>query len=84
MTKATTLATESTEPIKPGDWTYEDYLNLPDDGRRYEIIEGLLYINKAPDFDHQYTVMEMAFHFKSFVNQHQLGYVLTAPFEIHP
>jgi hypothetical protein len=23
-----------------GQWTYEDYLRLPDDGRRYEIIEG--------------------------------------------
>ncbi|OQY57007.1 MAG: Uma2 family endonuclease [Candidatus Parabeggiatoa sp. nov. 2] len=83
MTEATTLATESTEQIKPGEWRYEDYLNLPDDGRRYEMIEGLLYISKVPDFDHQYTVMEIAFHFKSFVNQHQLGYVLTAPFEIH-
>ena len=27
--------------------------------------------------------MEIAFHLKSYVNQHQLGYVLTAPFEIH-
>jgi hypothetical protein len=23
-----------------GEWTYEDYNKLPDDGRRYEIIEG--------------------------------------------
>jgi len=81
MTEA--LATENTEQIKRGEWCYEDYLNLPDDGRRYDIIEGLLYMSNAPDFDHQYTVMEIAFHFKSFVNQNQLGYVLTAPFEIH-
>ena len=26
-----------------GSWTYEDLLSLPDDGRRYEIIEGELY-----------------------------------------
>ncbi|KHD07997.1 hypothetical protein PN36_08910 [Candidatus Thiomargarita nelsonii] len=66
-----------------GEWTYEDYLNLPDDGCRYEIIEGILYMSNAPSFDHQYTVMEIAFNLKSFVNQNQLGYVLTAPFEIH-
>jgi Uma2 family endonuclease len=24
-------------------WTYEDLLRLPDDGKRYEIIEGTLY-----------------------------------------
>ena len=79
MTEATAL----TEQIKPGEWRYEDYLNLPDDGRRYEIIEGVLYMSNAPSFDHQYTVMEIAFHLKSFVNQNKLGYVLTAPFEIH-
>jgi hypothetical protein len=25
----------------PSQWTYEDYLTLPDDGHRYEIIEGV-------------------------------------------
>lgn len=83
MTEANPLAIKSREQIKPGEWHYEDYLNLPDDGYRYEIIEGILYMTNAPDFDHQYTVMEIAFHLKSFVNQNQLGYVLTAPFEIH-
>lgn len=66
-----------------GEWTYEDYLNLPDDGRRYEIIEGVLYVTNAPDIDHQFTVMEIAFHLKSFVTAHKPGYVLTAPFEVH-
>ena len=27
----------------PGEWTYDDLLALPDDGRRWEIIEGVLY-----------------------------------------
>jgi len=26
-----------------GRWTYEDYLRLPDDGWRYEVIQGELY-----------------------------------------
>jgi len=76
-------ATQNIKEIRQGEWTYEDYLNLPDDGCRYEIIEGILYMSNAPSFDHQYTVMEIAFNLKSFVNQNQLGYVLTAPFEIH-
>ncbi len=71
------------ERIPQGEWTYEDYRSLPDEGCRYEIIEGVLYVSNAPSFDHQYTVMEIAFNLKSFVNQNQLGYVLTAPFEIH-
>ena len=32
-----------------GDWTYDDYLRLPDDGRRYEIIEGVLYVTNVLD-----------------------------------
>jgi len=68
---------------EPWEWTYEDYLNLPDDGCRYEIIEGLLYMTNAPDIDHQFAVMEIAFQIKLFVNHHKLGYVLTAPFEVH-
>lgn len=32
------VTTNSTWP-QQGEWTYEDYLNLPEDGRRYEIIE---------------------------------------------
>jgi Uma2 family endonuclease len=35
-----------------GTWTYEDLLALPEDGRRYEIIEGELYELPAPSLDH--------------------------------
>jgi hypothetical protein len=39
-------AEESLQPRWPrqGHWTYEDYLRLPDDGTRYEIIHGVLYM----------------------------------------
>ena len=33
--------------------TYEDYLHLPDDGKRYEIIEGELFVTPAPITKHQ-------------------------------
>jgi hypothetical protein len=36
-----------------GHWTYADYLRLPDDGRRYEVIRRHLYVTPAPNFDHQ-------------------------------
>lgn len=35
-----------------GTWTYDDLLALPDDGRRYEIIEGALFEMPAPSLDH--------------------------------
>lgn len=66
-----------------GHWTYEDYLRLPNDGNRYEIIEGVLYVTNAPNYDHQFTVMKIAFRFEQFATEHNLGVVLTAPFEVH-
>lgn len=27
-----------------GHWTYKDYAALPDDGHRYEIVDGVLYM----------------------------------------
>ena len=66
-----------------GQWTYEDYLNLPDDGRRYEIIEGDLYVTNAPDLDHQFTVSEIQRQIANFVTEHKLGFIIPAPFEVH-
>lgn len=66
-----------------GAWRYDDYLNLPDDGRRYEIIEGVLYTAAAPSLDHQFVVSELLRQIGNHVLAQKLGYVLTAPFEVH-
>ena len=36
-----------------GCWTYADYAAIPDDGKRYEILEGVLYMSPAPSLAHQ-------------------------------
>jgi Uma2 family endonuclease len=64
-------------------WTYDDYLNLPEDGYRYEIINGVLYMANAPSYDHQFTVSKLDRLIGGYVDQQQLGVVLVAPFEIH-
>ena len=56
-----------------GEWTWEDYLRLPDDGQRYEIIEGVLYVAAAPIFDHQFSVSELFGELRSFVKARKLG-----------
>ena len=66
-----------------GDWTYEDYVRLPDDGQRYEIIAGVLYVTAAPTFGHQYIVAELFAALRAYVRQRELGVVLPAPFEVH-
>jgi Uma2 family endonuclease len=66
-----------------GEWTYEDYKRLPDDGQRYEIIGGVLYMTAAPNFDHQYTVGEVFAALRTHVRERQLGVVISVPFEMH-
>ncbi len=79
------------DPVAPGQngwpaqgqWRYADYLHLPEDGRRYEIIEGVLYVANAPSFDHQFAVSRALFYFQRLTIERDLGVVLTAPFEVH-
>ncbi len=66
-----------------GNWTYEDYLRLPDDEYCYEIISGVLYMAPAPVFKHQYIVGELFVALRTYVRQNELGLVLPAPFEVH-
>ncbi len=65
-----------------GEWTYEDYLRLPDDGKRYEVIRGVLYVAASPNYDHQYTVIQLAARLLGYVQANDLGIVLTAPFDV--
>lgn len=65
-----------------GQWTWNDYLRLPDDGQRYEILEGVLYVSPAPSFDHQFTAFKLARLLADFVEAHALGLVVVAPFDV--
>lgn len=69
-------------PIQ-GQWRYADYLRLPNDGKRYEIIDGVLYVANAPGYDHQFAVTKLTSRLDLFVTENNLGVVLSAPFEVH-
>lgn len=66
-----------------GEWTYEDYLRLPDDGRRYEIIEGVLYVSPAPKYLHQRIVQFLLCRLGDLVEENDSGEVIPAPFEVY-
>jgi Uma2 family endonuclease len=42
-----------------GHWTYADWETLPDDGNRYEVIDGVLYMTTAPSTFHQWIVKRL-------------------------
>jgi Uma2 family endonuclease len=80
------LAKDSRIPADPlpaqGDWTYEDYCRLPDDGWRYEVLRGVLHMAPAPSWGHQQAVWNFGFLLKLFVRNRNLGEVSGAPSDI--
>lgn len=63
-------------------WTYEDLLALPDDGKRYEIIEGELLELPAPSYLHQVVSSELHALLHEFVRSKQLGRVTAVPQDV--
>jgi hypothetical protein len=51
-----TYAAQTEEFPAQGQWTYDDYARLPDDGWRYEVIRGELYMAAPPRPLHQRVI----------------------------
>jgi len=77
--QVTTLADWVPGPNQ-GDWTYNEYLNLPDDGKRYEIADGVLLLTPSSTGSHQDTIGEVCFYLRSHIKLAGLGLVIQAPF----
>lgn len=65
-----------------GQWTYADYAALPDDGRRYEIIDGVLYVAPSPRRAHQAANRWFVYYLTEHVQRAGLGEVFGAPFDV--
>lgn len=79
---ADTFAPTSHKWPPQGQWTYEDYCRLPEDGWIYEIIEGELYMSPAPQTRHQICKGNLFAAFWIYNKQHKVGTVLDAPSDV--
>jgi Uma2 family endonuclease len=66
---------------KPLRYTYEDYALLPDD-RRYEVIDGELYLTPAPTPYHQLVKQRIEGFLLEHVEEQRLGRILDAPCDV--
>ena len=65
-----------------GEWTVEDLETLPDDGLRYEIIDGVLQVSPSPVTAHQRAVVRLVVAFTAACPE---GYeVFVAPLDWQP
>jgi Uma2 family endonuclease len=62
--------------------TYEDYCALPDDGLRYEIVNGALFAEPSPRRAHQEVAAKLLLILYPHVLARGLGKVYIAPFDV--
>src|SRR5213083_1365877 len=63
-------------------WTPAMVRALPDDGNRYEVVAGELFVTPAPSIDHQQAVARLLLRLVPYVDAHGLGYALASPADI--
>ncbi len=63
--------------------TYDDLVQMPDDGMRREVLEGELIMNPAPRRDHQEIVANLDWLLQQFLRAGRLGRVYTHPVDVY-
>ena len=64
------------------DWTVERALALPDDGNRYEVLDGELFVTPSPSYRHQAALGELHPRLREYVRAHGLGWTMFSPADI--
>ena len=63
-------------------WTREEVLALPEDGNRYELVDGELLVTPSPRPLHQIAVGVLNDRLRPYVREHRLGTVLSSPADL--
>jgi Uma2 family endonuclease len=63
-------------------WTVAERDQLPDDGKRYEVIDGELFVTPAPTWRHQAAVSVLHAMLVDYLEQQRVGVVLPAPADV--
>ncbi len=72
-----------TTPQRDARLTYEDFVRIPDDGMRHEIIDGVHYVTPSPNRRHQEMVMRLSLSLGNFLEDRpDRGQVFLAPFDV--
>jgi Uma2 family endonuclease len=67
---------------KQGEWTYSTYAALPDNGQRYEIVNGVLVMPPSPDGPHQDAALRIGHYLLVHVEFAGLGKVRISPADV--
>ena len=62
--------------------TYPELRLMPDDGKRYELIDGEVFVTPSPNEKHQRVLGNLFLSFSSHARPGNLGRVYIAPFDV--
>ncbi|HEY6168870.1 MAG TPA: Uma2 family endonuclease [Verrucomicrobiae bacterium] len=63
--------------------TAEEYRAMPEDGRRYQLIDGELFMAPAPYRDHQDVSRNLGFILLKHLEKHAAGVLYFAPLDVY-
>jgi Uma2 family endonuclease len=63
-------------------WTARDLDDLPDDGNRYEVIDGELFVTPAPAWRHQEAVFQLARMLADYLGAQRVAHAIVAPADV--
>jgi Uma2 family endonuclease len=63
-------------------WTVDDLDDLPEDGNRYEVIDGELFVTPAPSLAHQRAIGLLYFQLYAYLSRERIGDVVFAPADV--
>src|SRR5947207_15496973 len=59
--------------------TVDDLDSMPEDGNRYEVIEGELFVSRAPGVPHQRVLKNAVVAFDNYLGDNPIGEVIQTP-----
>jgi Uma2 family endonuclease len=62
--------------------TFDEFRELPSDGKRYELVYGEVHVTPAPATRHQLTIQNLVEDLGPFVHKNHLGEVVPAPLDV--
>ena len=69
-------------PSLKRDWTVADVHALPEDGKRYEVIDGELFVTPAPPLRHQDAAARLYLILAEYLKRERVGHPFIAPADI--
>lgn len=62
--------------------TYRDLIEMPNDGKRYELVAGEVYVTPSPNRKHQEALLNLAVALRDLIKRRGLGKLYVAPFDV--